>query len=216
MNTFAEGIIPGTFQLPAGPLVFTAVGTKPYQSKAIRRALESWQKLVRSDPNPIARDAAELARLAYGKWAYYRSALEIGATLKDVVAKIRDNPNAEVAVLLLAKAPQLRDRRIRMRIAGVCLFRRTWCNNVFIDFLARHPLDPVKGAGTALLCYVARIASVIDADAIWGETTQNSAGYYAKAFGEPEIKDLLYVGREKYQAFWKRTEQLQQEAKRNG
>jgi hypothetical protein len=216
MKTFAEGVIPGKSQLPAGQLVFTGVGAKAHESKAIRSALESWQKLVRSDPNPIARDAAELARLAYGKWAYYRSALEIGATLIDVLAKIRDNPNAEVAVLLLAKAPQLKDRRVRMRIAGVCLFRRTWCNNVFIDFLARHPLDPVKGAGTRLLYYVARIASVIQADAIWGETTQNSVGYYAKAFGEPEIKDLLYVRRDKYEAFWKRTDELQREAKGNG
>jgi len=216
MNTFAEGIIPGIYQLDTGQVVFTGVGAKLQHSKAIRGALGSWQKLVKGNPSPVAHDAAELAQLAYSKWAYYRRELEIGATLEEVMAKIRNNPNAEVAVLLLAKAPALRNRSIRMRIAGVCLFRRTWCNNIFIDFLAGHPLTPVKGVGSAILWYVARLASVINAEAIWGETTQNSVGYYAKLFGKQDMRDLLYVRRDEYELFWKQRERPQQEAKRNG
>lgn len=103
-----------------------------------------------------------------------------------------------------------------MRIAGVCLFRRTWCNNIFIDFLARHPLNPIKGAGSALLWYIARVASAINADAIWGETTQNSVEYYAQVFGKQDMRDLLYIRRDEYEAFWQRTEQRQLEAKHNG
>lgn len=87
MDTFAEGFIPGSFRLPGGPLQFVGVGTKPHHTRAIRGALRSWQKLVRGYPSPVTHDAAELARLAYSKWAYYRRGLEIGATLEDVMAQ---------------------------------------------------------------------------------------------------------------------------------
>ncbi len=205
-HSFAEGIIP-EFPGTRG-LVFTAASTKPHEAKVVRDALLSWRHAARSSASPVTRDAVELAGLAYGKWSSYRKDLETAATLRELQEQIQNNPYAEVAVLLLARSPEPTSRRLRMRIGGVCLFRRTWCNNLFIDYLAKHPHASMKGIGVSLLWYVARIASTIKADAIWAETTQNSVGYYKKVFGKPEMTDLLYLRRDEYEAFWKQVEGL--------
>ena len=111
-------------------------------------------------------------------------------------------------MLLLARSLEPASRRLRMRIGGVCLFRRTWCNNLIIDYLAKHPHAPMKGIGVSLPWYVARIGSAIKADTIWAETSQNSVGYYMKVFGKPDMTDLLYLRRDEYEVFWKRVEGL--------
>ena len=205
-HSFAEGIIP---ELPgARGLVIAGASTKPHEAKVVRDALWSWRRAARGSASPLTRDAVELAGLAYGKWSSYRKDLETAATLRELQEQTQNNPHAEVAVLLLARSPEPASRRLRMRIGGVCLFRRTWCNNLFIDYLAKHPHAPTKGIGVSLLWYVARIGSAIKADAIWAETTQNSVGYYMKVFGKLEMSDLLYLRRDEYEAFWKQVEGL--------
>src|SRR5712691_8192147 len=195
ITSFAEGEIPDAPGFSSGEVIFTAAGTRRHHLASTKRALASWTTLVKDDPSPVAHDSAELANLAFRRWSYYRSDLDVASSLSDLRAKIRNNPNAEIAVLLLAKAPRLRDRRVRMNIVGLSLFRRTWANNIFLDILARHPYAGVSRVGTILLWYVARIASALGADAVWGETTQNSVEYYKKAFGT-EFSDLLYIDKD--------------------
>jgi len=71
-------------------------------------------------------------------------------------------------------------------VLGVCHFRRTWRNNLFVDFLTAQPEIasrsglPVSGVGTLLLATVVEVAAEIQAPAIWGETTKGSAAFYKK------------------------------------
>jgi len=161
----------------------------------VRDALKSW-KVAKHDLDPAARDAAEFADLAYRQWAYYGRGLAVARTLRELKSIIRNNPKAEVAVLLLAKVPV---GRLRLGIGGICLFRRTWYNNIYIDFLVKHPLSRFGGTGTALLRFLTLVATSLKCDAIWGETTQNSVDFYERAIGT-KMTDMLYLDRETYEA----------------
>ena len=61
-------------------------------------------------------------------------------------------------------------------ILGVCLFHRTWANNIFIDYLAAHPATmdvdaPIRGVGTGLLFALCDISLQLQLPLHWGETT---------------------------------------------
>jgi len=88
-----------------------------------------------------------------------------------------------------------------MNVVAICLFRRTWYNNLYIDFLAKHPRAPFASAGGAALWHISKIAKSIGAHAIWGETTQNSVGYYKRALRRKSMTDLLFLKRKEYEAF---------------
>ncbi|MBI3490885.1 MAG: hypothetical protein HY047_03705 [Acidobacteria bacterium] len=166
------------------------------------KMLKAWDEAARGESNPIRRDAADLAHLAFRRWREARAGLYVASTLREIQASTQNNPYAEVAVLILAKGEFLRNGRL----AGLCFFRRTWCNNILIDFLAVHPLlaqnpdAPVRGVGFALLYFVAHVAESLRARAIWGEATQNSAKFYAGIF-KKRVRDLFYVTQLKYVAF---------------
>lgn len=161
-----------------------------------------WLRSARRGSNPRVMDAAELATLAFRRW---REVLvkRVANDSADLIDRIKDNPHVEVTVLILIRAPWLRTNKL----VGMCHLRRTWCNNVYIDFLTVHPRTlaghnrPVKGIGTALLYFVTCIAKEIDAASIWGEATQNSAEFYQKVFSKPGIKDLIFLNKKDYTSF---------------
>ena len=80
-------------------------------------------------------------------------------------------------------------------LLGVCLFHRTWTGNIFLDFLAAHPLTEGKigGVGSGLLYHVCNTSRRLKAELLWGETAVNSAGFYQRAFGFEQIADQLSV-----------------------
>jgi len=200
MAVFADGSVPASISMASGTLTFHAAGGSEREVRSLRDALATWTSLVKNDQSPILRDAAELAQLAYRRWAYYRRGLAVASTLKELRTKINDNPHSEVAVLLLAKS-EIRYRSVRMNAVAICLFRRTWYNNLYIDFLAKHPRALFASAGGATLWYLSKIAKSIGAQAIWGETTQNSVGYYKRALRRTSMTDLLFLRRKEYEAF---------------
>lgn len=91
------------------------------------------------------------------------------------------------------------------KIIGLCHFRRTWCNNIVLDYLAKHPLTlgnvrdeqyKVKGIGPALLCFLSRIAIDHACDQIWGEATSSSSDFYRRFFELDQVKDLFVIPRD--------------------
>ncbi len=200
MPVFADGNVPASISMASGTLTFHAAGAGEREVRSLRDALGGWTSLVKNEQSPIPRDAAELAQLAYQRWAYYRRGLSVASTLKDLRTKINDNPHAEVAVLLLAKS-DTRFRSVQMNVVALCLLRRTWYNNLYIDFLAKHPRAPFASAGGAVLWHISKVAKSIGAHAIWGETTQNSVGYYKRVLGKKRMTDLLFLKRKEYEAF---------------
>jgi hypothetical protein len=117
--------------------------------------------------------------------------------ISDHVAR---DSQTEVAGLILLKC----DWFPYSEVIGLCHFRRTWCNNLVLDYLAVHPRtlgfdvhpqSKVKGIGSALLCFLSRIAVANSCDLIWGEATHISHGFYEKLFNLEAVKDLFLVPR---------------------
>lgn len=159
-------------------------------------------------------DTAEYAGLAADKWAFYRDAGRLANSLAELRAAIQHDPVAEVAALLIVRAnwhrpgPQI----------GFCLFRRSWCHNLLVDFLGIHPAhlryekSKIRGIATGLLYYVMALGEALDAGSCWGEATNQSAGFYRRQFRQYEIQDQFKITAaeqwhfmEKTRAEWSRT-----------
>jgi len=95
------------------------------------RALAKW-KVPRRRSGAMM-DAVEYAGLTCKRRAFY---LEEGRTVTNA-KQLRDPAIVsadELAFLTVARA-----RRARPSVLGMCLFRRSWCNHLIVDFLAVHP-----------------------------------------------------------------------------
>ena len=114
------------------PSVVTFAHAKPRDFRSIR----SWQRAAREISNPRARDAADFARAAFVKWNQCRRERRVASTLREAQDMMRNNPHEEVQMLVLAKS-----NIVGAAMAGFCLFRRIWCNNIAVDLLAGHPRE---------------------------------------------------------------------------
>lgn len=191
------------FALPSGNVLQFSFATRR-DDLTFRR----WTKSARRGSNPRVIDALELATLCFRRWREEAVKGRVANSFGDIQDFIQDNPRAEVAVLVLAKASWLRGSSL----VGMCHFRRTWCNNIYIDFLTGHPRLVSKkslGVGTALLYFVTSLAADIDAGVIWGEATQNSHLFYRRVFGVEDINDLIFLHKAEYMAFRNRIEEKQ-------
>lgn len=137
-----------------------------------------------------ARDAAELAHLAAMKWQATCELGTVADSLQHLEAAVRADKKTEVTGMLLARAEWFDPK-----ILGVCLFHRTWANNVFVDFLAVHPraAGVVSGTGYGLLHQLCEVSGRLQAALLWGETTESSSVYYAKVFQLHDVTDCLMV-----------------------
>src|SRR5579872_4858778 len=113
-----------TFKLPTGNQLQFSLATKR-DDVTFRR----WARSVRHGSNPRVIDALELATLCFRRWREEKVKGRVANTVEEVQDFIEDNPRAEVAVLVLAKADWLPGGSL----GGLCHFRRTWCNNIYID-----------------------------------------------------------------------------------
>ena len=169
------------------------------------KSLTSWRRVAQLSGNPMKLDAAEFAELAFRRWREGKGKKRAANSVEDIRDFVRDNLQAEVHILVLAKAPWLRIGTI----VGVCHFRRTWANNIYVDYLSVHPFlirnpsNPLPNLGSALLYFVSCVADEIQAGKIWGETTQNSVQFYEKIFGRGRQDDMLDLERDHYMAFKK-------------
>jgi hypothetical protein len=169
--------------------------------------LDEWRASIRGEKHPLRLDAYTFAKLALKRREVHRHVENYADRESDIADFVRDNPRAEVANLVVLKSECFPPSRI----LGVCHFRRTWNNNVVLDYLSVHPhiarCEPdriIKGAGTALIFYVATAAVQLQSNAIWGEATQNSCEFYQRAFGLAETADLIYVPRDSFEEFAQR------------
>jgi len=162
-----------------------------------------WGEAYADLPVPNARDAAEFGALASKRWRYYRKQGAVVRNLNALKKAIRDQPNAEVAMLAVMRAPWFAPDNI----LGVCHFRRTWANSLYVDFLARHPLletgsdRDVRGVGLNLTAFIVRLARAISATRVWGESAEGAAGFWQKIFRAMRSSDELRLSRNHYGAF---------------
>jgi hypothetical protein len=159
--------------------------------------VERWREALGATPTLLQRDAADFAQLARER---YRADSTVGqpyiSARGDIGKNVAEDPTGEVGGLALLKC----DWFPGSHVIGLCHFRRSWCNNIVLDYLAIHPLtfidDPkykVKGIGTALLCFLSRIAVENVCGQIWGEATHTSCGFYRKLFELESVNDLFVI-----------------------
>lgn len=163
--------------------------------------VEKWRETLGTNPEPVQRDAVDLAQLARERYfADSRVGQPYIAAPGEVREHITHDPQCEVAGLMLLKCEWFPNSKI----IGFCHFRRTWCNNIVLDYLAKHPLTlgnvrdeqhKVKGIGPALLCFLSRIAIDHACDQIWGEATSSSSDFYRRFFELDQVKDLFVIPR---------------------
>jgi len=166
--------------------------------------VQSWEDAIRTDANPIRQDACLFARLAVKRYQTHRRLEKYASSVDEIGDFTRDNPYAEVANFVLLESVGLE----LGGTIGVCHFRRTWCNNLVVDYLSVHPLlarpsGPIlmKGSGTALLYFASTVAIMTGAALLWGEATQHSCTFYKNAFELDETKDLIHAPRSNIEAF---------------
>jgi len=157
--------------------------------------LDEWRESLGDDTNPIRIDAVNFATLACKRFSAHSPFENYVHDIAEIADFLRDNPYSEVANLVAVAA----DWFPTSRILGLAHFRRTWSNNLILDYLAVHPLiarpnkdSPliVRGVGTALLFFLCSLARRYECGCIWGEATQNSCDFYQKVFNLDSVKDL--------------------------
>jgi len=163
----------------------------------------SWSVPSKYKNKPRIRDALEFSKLAIKKWSYYQKHGCAAASAEDIREYIDDNPRNEIAVCVVARASWYK----QSKILGICLFRRTWCNNLIIDYLTAHPLsgqngdNKISGIGSGLLYFVTNNAVEIKANRVWGEATHHSASFYQKVLALDSVTDLILAERNQVDTF---------------
>lgn len=140
-------------------------------------------------------DAAEYAVLAADKWKFLNDqpTTRIVHSVRELMVLVSGKSSQEeLAALLIARA----NWNNPTAMLGFCFFRRTWCNNVVIDFLATHPLiaghNQIRGVGRGLVYSATTLARQIGAKFVWGESTKLSCATYQGWFHQPALDDDLF------------------------
>jgi hypothetical protein len=174
--------------------------------------LDQWKRSLGKDNHPKRVDAVDFATLACKRYKSYAEIETYATRLADIADYVRDNPHAEVANFVVLRCNAFTPSNVM----GLAHFRRSWCNNLILDYLVSHPwiASPpagydmaVNGVGLALMYFLCATAIQQKSDAIWGEATQNSCEYYQKVFKLDSVRDLLYIPFENLVAFVKGQDQ---------
>jgi hypothetical protein len=156
------------------------------------RLPEEWRGSLSGDVSVKQNDSIEFLESALSKWRLYEIRGRIGRSPVEFEAQIKREKYADVLGMFVINAPW---SSLKGSI-GFCQFRRTWCHNLAIDFIAVHPMllvrnPPISGIGTALLHEVAVFARHLETTYVWLETTDLSVKYYSGLFGTSPASDLL-------------------------
>ncbi len=140
-------------------------------------------------------DAVEFARLASNRWRYYHRQHLAVKTLDELHLTVREHPRTEVAMVLIARPTW----RSPIPTLGIAYLRRTWCNHLFLEFLATHPQvivrrrEQIGGIGDAMFHQIVMLADQLAVPCIWGEATENSRSWYQDHLGIVEVRDHFFV-----------------------
>ena len=161
--------------------------------------LNDWTLSLDGQSTGPQHDAVEYLASAIAKRDLLAGKGRFAGSMEELRAGMTDR-KSEWLGILTATSPEYRGGIP----AGICQFRRTWANNITLDFLAVDPrlLDSgtrtLHGVGTALLYRLGILAEEIGAGQIWAETSDTSATFYRALFNRPDITDLLVIDRESY------------------
>jgi hypothetical protein len=159
------------------------------------RLISHWRAPAAVRGQPAVRDTVEFARLASKRHRHYLRSIPTAASVAAFRRIVSENPQAEVALMLLVRANWFG----RSPILGLAQCRRTFCHHLVLEFLSVHPaivgqLAPrVSGVGKGLIYGLAEIAGQLDLKLIWGEATAYSSPFYAHILDDPAIQDHFFI-----------------------
>jgi len=157
------------------------------------RSIGHWRAPAAVRGQPAVRDTIEFARLASKRHRHYLRSIPTAASISEFQTIIADNPQAEVALMLLVRATWFG----RSPILGLAQCRRTFCHHLVLEFLSVHPaivgkLPPhVAGVGHGLVCELGELAGVLGLKQVWGEATAYSAPFYATSWPRLTSRTVL-------------------------
>jgi hypothetical protein len=164
--------------------------------------LKQWKRALGNDTDSKRVDAVNLATLACKRYKAHEPVEYYATRPEDIEAFVRINPMVEVANFLLMRCNSFPESNI----VGLAHVRRSWCNNLILDYLVSHPwiVSPpqgyhtiVNGVGLGLMYFVCKLAVEHECEVVWGETTESSWSYYKRIFDLVSVRDMLYVPRDK-------------------
>lgn len=166
--------------------------------------IDAWRDKLGADTDVIRRDALDLAQLAIDSFlAHSQVQQPYVRSIAEIAAHVSADEHCEVACFVVMKCDWFPDSEV----IGICHFRRSWCNNIILDYLAAHPFAAkppegyphvVGGVGSALLWFISDIARQYTCGRIWGEATHGSRSYYKQMFDLDSVEDLILVPRLNY------------------
>lgn len=172
--------------------------------------LAEWNACLGEDKNPLRVDAVTFARLAVHRVAAHFDIQPYAGNSWDIADHISVDKYNEVGCFVQLKCDWFPDSGV----IGVSHFRRTWANNIILDYLATHPsiVRPpsdsypyrIRGVGRALLYFVCKIAMQNNCGYLWGEATQLSNTFYEKMFELAPVADLIHAPTAKMISFVKK------------
>ena len=140
-------------------------------------------------------DAVEFARLACNRWRYYHRQHLTVRGQQDLERVVHAHATTDVAMVLFVRP--VWDSPIST--LGIAHLRRTWCNHLFLEFLALHPQvllrrrEQGSSVGSAMLHQIVALADQINAPCIWGEATEGSHEWYEERLAVQEVRDHFFI-----------------------
>lgn len=140
------------------------------------RFVRQWKRSLAASSIPAARDSLEYAALAGKRWRFLMQQKFSVAGWADLHRHLKRDPAAELGMALAIT----RTAGSRDSVLGFGFIRRTWANNLILEFLAAAPvpLMQVKGVGAALMQCISAIGVWLSASELRGECTEASRGFY--------------------------------------
>jgi len=157
--------------------------------------LRSWGSASGRMTHGSLADALEYARFAAKRWRSYRKAGRTLTGLGVLREDVHKQPRAEFVFVLIAYAKW----HSPSPVLGFCFCRRTWCHHIVVDLAAVHPdaissaTGEVRGVGTGMFYSLVKLADEMGVQTVWGEATENSAPFYQKLLGMPDITDHFFI-----------------------
>ena len=104
-----------------------------YVSRRNFRYLADWRRCLKGNDYPKRRDAVDFATLACKRLTTHAPYEIYASSASDICALASEQPNVEVANLVEMRCGWFRPSEV----IGVAHFRRTWCNNLVLDYSSK-------------------------------------------------------------------------------
>ncbi len=140
--------------------------------------VEEWQRQLRKSSSPRANDSVEYALQARRRWKFVREQGFAPPSLREFEDDIQREPRADLGFALSLANPIHTGHE---HAFGFVFVRRTFCNHLFLEFLAASPSteETIIGVGTQLMLTLALLARRWRSAELWGECTLVSTSFYS-------------------------------------